>query len=79
MFSGCTDCNNCKCKLEHELKKDFAEPLTVGNTATPRAQIKINNGGSEPSYNARLMIKSEIPLKEHPSFCKSTVNTKKIT
>ena len=79
-FSGCDnpDVKKCRCNLKAEFKRDnFAEPLVIGSVANPKAHLRVQNNGDEPSYDASLIIKAEALLKNSDvKGCKSLTRFK---
>ena len=68
----------CRCNLKAEFQRDnFREPLVIGDVATPKAHLRVQNDGDEPSYDARLIIKAEALLRNSDvKGCKSLTRFK---
>ena len=75
-YVGCASGNDladCECSLTAEFHADnYVDPLTVVDIVNPTAYLKVINNGTEPAYDARLVIDSDV-LLEHDDVtgCKS--------
>jgi hypothetical protein len=62
MLEGCEDTSRCKCSLRISQRAQSDVKVVVGRDKTMSVQLGITNSGSEPAFDARLTVMSDLDL-----------------